>query len=123
LPVFDSGRNGKIDLYTRPANGARQEELLYHDDTDKYPSSWSSDGEVWVMPMFGDRKPYTFLHEKFNIRNGAFSPDGKWVTYESFEAGHSQVYLVAFPKPVGKFLVGDGNGAVWSRNGKGIPLP
>ena len=43
--VFDSGRSGKIDLYTRPANGARQEELLYHDDLDKYPSSWSSDGK------------------------------------------------------------------------------
>jgi serine/threonine protein kinase/Tol biopolymer transport system component len=131
--AFDSGRNGKIDLYTRPANGARQEELLYHDDTDKYPTSWSSDGkyiayedllnghyDVRVMPMFGDRKPYAFLHENFNIRNGVFSPDGKWMTYESFEAGHSQVYVVAFPKPGGKFLVGDGNGAVWSRNGKEI---
>jgi len=131
--VFDSGRNGKIDLYTRPANGARQEELLFHDDSDKYPSSWSADGkfvayedllnghyDVWVMPMFGDRKPYAFLHEKFNTRNGVFSPDGKWMAYESFEAGHSQVYVVAFPTPGGKFLVGDGNWAVWSRNGKEI---
>jgi serine/threonine protein kinase/Tol biopolymer transport system component len=131
--VFDSARNGKIDLYTRPANGARQEELLYHDDLDKYPSSWSSDGkyilyetigsghfDVWVMPMFGDRKPYPFLQEKFNTRYPAFSPDGKWVTFTSFEAGHPQVYVVAFPKPGGKFLVGDGAVPVWSNNGKEI---
>jgi dipeptidyl aminopeptidase/acylaminoacyl peptidase len=72
--VFDSARNGKIDLYTRPASGARAEELLYHDEVDKYPSSWSSDGKYivyetidhshfdsWIMPMFGDRKPYPFL--------------------------------------------------------------
>jgi serine/threonine protein kinase len=131
--VFDSGRNGKIDLYTRPANGAREEELLYHDDLDKYPSSWSSDGkyiayeavanghfDVWVMPFFGDRKPYAFLHEKYNTRYPVFSPDAKWMAYTSFEAGHGQIYVVAFPKPGGKFLVGDGLGAVWSRNGKEI---
>jgi hypothetical protein len=38
----------------------------------------------------------------------------------SFEAGHPQVYVVAFPKPGGRFLVGDGAEAVWSRNGKEI---
>lgn len=132
--VFDSGRNGKIDLYTRPANGARQEELLYHDDLDKYPSSWSSDGkyiayegltnhghfDLWVMPMFGDRKPSPFLQEKYNIRYPVFSPDAKWIAYTSYEAGHGQVYVVAFPKPGGKFLVGDGIGPVWSRNGKEV---
>ena len=131
--VFDSARSGKIDLYTRPANGARQEELLYHDDLDKYPSSWSSDGkylayetiggghfDIWVMPMFGDRKPYPFLQEKHNTRFPVFSPDGKWMVFTSYESGHSQVYIVAFPKPGGKFLVGDGVEAVWSQNGKEI---
>ncbi len=131
--VFDSGRSGKIDLYTRPANGARQEELLYHDDMDKYPGGWSSDGkhivyeaitgghyEVWVMPMFGDHKPYSFLQEKYNTRFPAFSPDTKWLSFTSFEAGHGQVYIVAFPKPGGRFLVGEGQQAVWNRNGKEI---
>jgi eukaryotic-like serine/threonine-protein kinase len=131
--VFDSARNGKIDLYTRPANGARQEELLYHDDSDKYAGSWSSDGKyivyetiantrisVWVMPMLGDRKPFAFMQEKYNVRFPVFSPDTKWMVFTSFEAGHPQVYVVAFPKPAGKFLVGEGQEPVWSRNGKEI---
>ncbi len=131
--VFDSARNGKIDLYTRPANGARQEELLYHDDLDKYPFNWSLDGKyiayetfvsgrfnIWVMPMFGDRKPYAFLQEKYNTRYPVFSPDGKWMVFTSFEAGHSQIYVVAFPKPGGRFLLGDGVTAVWNRTGKEI---
>ena len=131
--VFDSGRSGKIDLYTRPANGARSEELLYHDDLNKYPSSWSSDGkyiayetldsshfDVWILPMFGDRKPYPFLKEKYNTRFPVFSPDAKWIAYTSYEAGHAQVYVVAFPTPGGRFLVGDGFGPVWGRNGKEI---
>ncbi len=129
--VFDSARNGKIDLFTRPADGSRQEELLYHDDFDKYPFNWSLDGkyiayetivnghfDVWVMPMFGDRKPFAFLQEKYNVRYPVFSPDGKWMSFTSFESGHSQVYIVAFPKPGGRFLVGDGQEAVWNRNGK-----
>ncbi len=131
--VFDSARNGKIDLYTRPADGARQEELLYHDDLDKYPFNWSLDGkyiayetivnghfDIWVMPMFGDRKPYAFLQEKYNTRYPVFSPDGKWMVFTSFEAGHNQVYVVAFPKPGGRFLVGDGQLGTWNRNGKEI---
>jgi eukaryotic-like serine/threonine-protein kinase len=131
--VFDSGRNGKIDLYTRPANGARSEELLYHDDLNKYPSSWSSDGkylayetvesshfDIWIMPMFGDRKPYPFLKEKYNTRFPVFSTDAKWIAYTSYEAGHAQVYVVAFPTPGGRFLVGDGFGPAWGRNGKEI---
>jgi Tol biopolymer transport system component len=131
--AFDSARGGKIDLYTRPADGARSEELLYHDDLDKYPSSWSSDGkyiayeafgnghfDAWVLPMSGERKPFVFLQEKYSIRNPEFSPDAKWVSFSSTEAGHPQIYLVAFPKPGGRFLVGDGSGAVWSRDGKEI---
>ena len=131
--VFDSARNGKIDIYTRPSNGARQEELLYHDDLDKYPSSWSSDGkyilyetinqghfDIWVMPMFGDHTPHPVLQEKYNTRYPEFSPDAKWVTYTSYEAGHPQVYIVTFPNPGGRFLVGDGVGGVWTRNGKEI---
>ena len=131
--VFDSARSGRVDLYTRPANGARQEELLYHDDLDKYPSSWSSNGkyvvyetisknhfDIWVMPMQGEHKPQPFLQEKFNTRYPEFSPDTKWITYTSYEAGHGQVYLVAFPNPGGRFLVGDGVMGTWSRNGKEI---
>jgi len=131
--VFDSARSGKIDLYTRPANGARQEELLYHDDLDKYVTTWSSDGRyiayetvannriaIWVMPMFGDRKPFPFVQEKYNARFASFSPDTKWMSFTSFEAGHPQVYVVAFPKPAGRFLVGEGQLAVWSRKGKEI---
>jgi eukaryotic-like serine/threonine-protein kinase len=131
--VFDSARNGKIDLYTRPANGARQEELLYHDELDKYPSSWSFDGkyilyetignahfDIWAMPMVGEHKPFPFIQEKYNTRYPAFSPDAKWVTFTSAESGHAQVYVVAFPKPGGKFLVGDGSVPVWSRGGEEI---
>jgi Tol biopolymer transport system component/predicted Ser/Thr protein kinase len=132
--VFDSARNGRIDLYTRPADGSRQEELLYHDDLDKYPYNWSNDGkylayetidakthfDIWIMPMFGDRKPFPFLKQPYNVRYPVFSPDGRWIAFTSFESGHPQVYVVAFPNAGGRFLVGDGQFAIWNPNGKEI---
>jgi len=42
------------------------------------------------------------------------------MVFTSYEAGHAQVYVVAFPKPGGRFLVGDGSEAVWSKNGTEI---
>ncbi len=131
--IFDSARAGRVDLYTKPSNGSRQEQLLYHDDHDNYPGDWSLDGkyvlfehlggghvEIWAMPMVGEHKPFPVLQETYSVRFPVFSPDGKWVAYTSFEAGRGQVYLAAFPKPAGRFLVGDGSGAVWTRDGKEI---
>ncbi len=129
--VFDSTRTGTIDLYTKPADGSHQEQLLYHDDIEKYAMSWSSDGryiayegvnnghfDIWVVPMFGDHKPFPFVKEKYSARTPLFSPDAKWIAFTSNESGHTQIYIEAFPKPGGKFLVGDGFAAAWVRNGK-----
>src|SRR4030095_7068062 len=50
-----------------------------------------------VIPLFGDRKPITFLQTKFNETNGVFSPDGKWIAYESDDSGSYQVWVQSFP--------------------------
>ena len=129
--IFDSSRSGKTDIYMRPADGSREEQLVYHDDTDKYPTSWSADGKyvayedltgqdihIWAMPMTGERKPFPVLEEKFATRQPAISPDGKWIAYYSNEYGKWQVYVTSFPKPNGKFMVGDGVGPAWRHDGK-----
>ena len=130
--IFDSSRSGRTDLYTRPANGSQAEQLFYHDDTDKYPSSWSADGKyvtyedlsgrdihIWATPMVGnDRKPFPVLEEKYATRSPAISPDGKWLAYYSNEYGKWQVYVTSFPKPGGKFMVGDGTNPAWRRDSK-----
>ncbi len=131
--AFDSSRTGKVDLYTRPANGAREEELLYHGDFDIYPYNWSSDGkyllcevykdgrfEIWVMPMTGEHKPFPFVRGNTSGRYPTFSPDSKWVAYTSFAAGHPQIYIVSFPNIAGRFLVGDGTFPIWSRKGQEV---
>jgi eukaryotic-like serine/threonine-protein kinase len=63
--------------------------------------------------MTGDRKPWVFLGSSFTERRAEFSPDGKWVAYESDESmrGRGEVYVRSFVVP------GEGNAASATRGG------
>ena len=55
--------------------------------------------DLWVLPMQGDGKPYVFLRTQFRDIYGAFSPDGRWVAYQSNESGRPEVYVRRFFVP------------------------
>jgi Tol biopolymer transport system component len=95
----------------KAASGAGSEELLLKTDLPKYPSDWSRDGrhlvysttdpktrgDLWVLPLSGDRKPQLYLQTEFNESNGQFSPDGRFLAYTSDESGPYEVYVRPFP--------------------------
>ena len=109
--LFQSNRTGVYNLYTKLSSGAGTDELLLQTDQTMEGSSWSSDGrfllfrstdrqtafDLWVLPMFGEKKPFPFLKGPFEERNGQFSPDGKWVVYQSNESGRFEIYDAALP--------------------------
>ena len=111
--VFRSNRTGADDLYQKLASGAGVEERLVASDQVKTPESWSADGrfllyrsidpqtslDLWVVPMVGDRTPSVFLKTPFREGYGAFSPDGRWVAYESNESGRNEIYVRPFVPP------------------------
>lgn len=136
--AYTSYRNGEYGLYQKSADGSGGETVLLEGiDHFRVPTSWSFDGKflvyhegvsggtyasgvpggwsVWVLPLFGDRKPYTFVQSTFSAREASFSPDGKWLAYCSNESGEYRVYVVPFPGPGGKWQVssGDGRGPLW----------
>jgi len=53
-------------------------------------------------------------------RAGQFSPDGRLVAYSSDESGRTEVYVVTFPEPAGKWQVSQegGDEPRWSRDGR-----
>ena len=131
--LFSSDRDGPRHIYQKPATGAGKEELLLKTDDNKFPTDWSADGrfivytvndpktklDVWVLPMFGDQKPFPFLQTEANERNGRFSPDGRWIAYTSDESGINQIYVQTFPASGGKWQVSTRPGyfVTWRHDG------
>jgi Tol biopolymer transport system component len=125
-----------MDLYEKLFTGEGPEKLLLATDVRKIPESWSPDGQfliyattvstnrdLWVLPLFGDRTPYPFIESPSFLEMGSqFSPDGHWLAYNSNESGRSEVYVVPFPRRGGKVRISTGRGdnARWRRDGKEI---
>ena len=65
--------------------------------------------DIWVLPMGprtgSERKPFPYLQSKFDDRDGAFSPDGRWVAYVSDESSRYQVWIQSFPAGAGKWQI------------------
>jgi hypothetical protein len=66
--------------------------------------------DIWYVPLAGDRTPHPFVQTPFDERHGQFSPDGKWVAYQSNESGHDEIYLRPFPGPGDRIKVSAGGG-------------
>ena len=134
--VFASDRDGTSNLYQKISSGAGSEERLLASDTAKFSTDWSPDGrfiayenqdpktgtDLWVLPLFGDRKPIPFLRTEFNEGLGQFSPDVRWMAYSSDESGRREVYVQAFPTPSDKWQISTAGGSYprWRRDGKEI---
>jgi len=58
--------------------------------------------EIWVLPLFGDRKSFPYLQNEFNQNTAKLSPNGQWLAYMSDESKRNEVYVQTFPIPGGK---------------------
>ena len=115
-------------------SGAGEIELFDKSVTNASPTDWSRDGryilasvldpktnlDVWVLPQFGDRKAFRFLHSEFNEGWAKLSPNGQWLAYESDETWRIEIYVQTFPNPSGKWQISTNGGSrpVWSQSGK-----
>lgn len=136
--IFASQRKGHLDLYVKDSSGSGSEELLYESDANKIPIDWSRDGrylsfsqlstkrkgkwESWILPLFGDRKPFPYLQSGFNGFHAVFSPDTHWLAYVSDETGTFETYLAPFPGGGGKFQISQGGGVqpTWRQDGNAL---
>ena len=83
--VFASNRNGTYDLYEKAADGSGREQVLLHSTERKRPNSWSPDGrfilysdernngDLMLLPLTGDRKPFSFLSTPFDEQRVFFA--------------------------------------------------
>ena len=134
--AYQSNRSAGSNLYQKATSGPASEEPLgiFQDRPAlrKSVTDWSRDGRyiltslvesyptIWVLPLFGDRKPFPYLHSGFSEGGGKLSPDGRWLAYTSNETKRTEVYVQSFPEPGRKWQVSTNGGdiPVWSRDGK-----
>jgi len=131
--LFSSTQGGARDIYEKAAGGLGDSELVFESkDQQKSLDDWSSDGRyvaydltafpttLWILPLFGDRKPIPFVQGNYSARQARFSPNGRYITYASNETGDYQIYVQTFPEPGGKWQVSNAGGInpEWRRDGK-----
>lgn len=132
-----------VGIYRKASNGATDPELLLKTGEVICPEDWSRDGkyllygvigsshiDLWVRPIAGkpNDKGAPFLSGHFQYADAQFSPDGRWIAYDSNESGKNEVYVRPFT-PGGTSMAGDGKWMIssaggeqprWSRDGKKI---
>src|SRR5262249_47192044 len=66
------------------------------------------------------RKPIPILQTPFIENKGQFSPDGKWIAYDSNASGAFEVYIRAFPSSAGAWQISNrgGGNPRWRADGK-----
>jgi Tol biopolymer transport system component len=136
--AFRSARNGVDNLYWQRSDDAGEPQRLIESKLGEFPLSWHPSGkflayreigrdtgaDVWILPMEGDEgsewkpgRPTVFLAGPFDETDANFSPDGRWLAYQSDESGQNQVYIRPFPGPGGRVQVSTTGGSMprWSR--------
>ena len=126
--VFSSNRQIFFGLYVKNSDGATDEKAIVQDDVGNFPSDWSRDGKYILYcrgpdlgtETFPELKSSLFLKAPSVLRNGQFSPDGKWVAYASNESRKWEIYVTSFPDARGRWQISSGGGEQprWRGDGK-----
>jgi Tol biopolymer transport system component len=131
----DSVKKESIAIVATNASGSGEETTLLESPHRLGMEDWSKDGryiayvldddgtrtrDIFVSPLFGDRKAIPITQTPFDENEPHFSFDGKWLAYGSNESGIWQVYVVSFPGLDQRRQVSaDGGGQPrWRRDGK-----
>jgi serine/threonine-protein kinase len=134
--VYNSLREGRLNLYWKPVDGSGQEEILFESDNWLSPFSCRPDGkllaftenhpdngfDIWLLPLEDDREPRSFLRTRHDEFHPTFSPDGQWMAYVSAESGRWEVNVRRYPGPGGVTQISTEGGLepIWSPDGREI---
>ncbi len=125
-------RNGH-DVLVEAEVGATDQETVLRESGGRHahPTDVSADGQyliydgesenydIWSLRLTGDRAATAFTKTPSTDRQGAISPDGRWLAYTSDSSGRFEIYVQSFPEPGARIQVSPNGGksARWRRDG------
>ena len=125
-----------LNLFRKDASGAGEEQRLTRSPNPQFAMDWSRDGRfilydeeavpgnqrsLWILPVApSGAKPRPYRRTTFNEDMGQFSPDTRWVAFQSDESGRYEIYIDTFPDPRGKVRISTGGGVMpeWGAGGR-----
>jgi len=133
--LFTSGRAGKYNMYKISADGSGEPERLTDSPLMQKPTSLSPDGdtllfnqgvaaggsfEIWQCQLNRPNETRPFVRGGHLDIEATFSPDGRWVAYQSDQSGRFEIYVRPYPGPEPKKQLSTNGGwaAVWNPNGR-----
>jgi Tol biopolymer transport system component len=127
-----SNRKSTFAIYKRSLDGVGGDSLVYQPPANVGPTDASRDGkwlacqqqgatgafDDFALPLQGG-PPVPIVANKFNNSRPHFSPDGRWVAYDSNQSGLIQLYVQAFPGPGAPVQISSqgGGNPIWRADG------
>jgi Tol biopolymer transport system component len=126
--AFSSDRSGLFRTFITAASGVGGlDSVATMANGPSGPTSWSRDGanllaiylaganqwDVWRIPIKPGEAPTPFVSTPFIDNFGVYSPDGRWIAYQSNQSGRFEIYVQA----------ADGSGGKWQISGAGGTKP
>ncbi len=118
----------------KSASGLGKKDLLAMVGQSSAVLDWSRDGnhilyqavssatglDVLMLSTSPGGKPEVLLQTPFNELRAKFSPDRRWIAYQSNESGRAEVYVASVAGVAGKWQVSTRGGSdpCWSRDGR-----
>ena len=109
----------------RLGGSSAPQELVATETAPAAPYSWSADGTVLAVSTLATDRSIAFIKPGTSPQRpgkGAyaghmptFSPDGRWVAYNSIETGQNEIFVRSYPdsRVVGQISVGGGIEPLW----------
>jgi eukaryotic-like serine/threonine-protein kinase len=105
--IYRSDRNGPPDVSEITVGNPGSEKAVLQLPAVQQPEDLSRDGRrllylnetataiwnIFLLPLGGDAKPTPWLPSRFSQTSPRFSPDGRWIAYESDESGAPEIYV------------------------------
>ncbi len=135
--AYSSQNENQDNIFLKAVGGTGEPELLLASETAQYPADWSLDGrylllydrhpetswDLWYLDLEApERQGVPYLKSQFAEVRPRFSPNGRWVVYQSNESGRGEIYVQAFPGPGGKWQISTDGGAEpqWHPSGNAL---
>ena len=113
-------------LCRKAADGSGDEQVVSNNSV--LPRSFSPDGatlimgagDIFALRIGAAEEPKPWLQTPFTELTPEFSPDGRWVAYQSDESGRREVYVQGYPERRGKWQVSQTGGQTphWRSDGR-----